>query len=94
MDATYRSYMKLPLSDVLADIRQLRDTVRDFGGCLTVLWHNNYFTPYKFAGWRELYEDILQMGKSDGAELTTGAAIAKNWGQIINFKQDSQIIET
>ena len=94
MDATYRSYMKLPLSDVLADIRQLRDTVRDFGGCLTVLWHNNYFTPYKFAGWRELYEDILQMGKSDGAEMTTGAAIAKNWRQIINFKQDSQIIKT
>ena len=79
MDATFRSYLKTPMAEIYPTIEKLMQTVARFQGCMTVLWHNPYFTPYKFAGWREIYERVLQEGKNSGAELLSGAAVCDRW---------------
>lgn len=58
MDATLHKYMKVPID-------RTADTVIDFfemnsRGCvLSLLWHNNYFTDYKFSGYLSEYKTIL-----------------------------------
>jgi hypothetical protein len=57
--------------------------VERFNGCLTVLWHNPYFTPYKFAGWKEIYETILLEGKKRKALLLSGGQVYQNWKGVL-----------
>ena len=70
MDTTlrYQKYMALSPSNALEKIEEVLLEVRKFKGCLGLLWHNNYFTDYKYAGWREVYENLLGQFQSDGAQ--------------------------
>ncbi len=79
MDTTFRVYQKTPPEKVAAQILNLFDEVQKFNGLLTILWHNNYFSLYKFAGWREVYEDLLVELQRRGAQFLTGGEVYKSY---------------
>ena len=79
MDTTYRSYLGQEPADAKNGLLKLLAEAERFGGCLTLLWHNNYFTNYKFAGWSPLYEEILREGKNRGAWMTSAEKIYQCW---------------
>ena len=83
MDTTFRSYKKTRLTDVLPTILGLMHEVKKFNGCLTVLWHNAYFSPYKFAGWMGVYERILAEGKQNHMLMTSGEAVYQRWKPVL-----------
>jgi hypothetical protein len=77
MDTTLRNkkYMRLTPGTVFGEISGLMDEVRKFNGVFTLLWHNTFFSEYKFAGWKQVYLDILEYCKNNGAWMTTGRNI-------------------
>lgn len=79
MDTSYRSYLGQRPEQAKPGLQQLFRETEKFGGCLTILWHNNYFTGYKFAGWGELYQELLKEGKNRGAWMTSAANIYHYW---------------
>ncbi|MCB0275010.1 MAG: polysaccharide deacetylase family protein [Calditrichaeota bacterium] len=79
MDATFRTYLNMPLAEIPGRLSALMAETARFGGCFTVLWHNPYFTGDKYAGWREIYRGILEEGKSQGAGLWSGEQILAAW---------------
>ncbi|MBT1707993.1 hypothetical protein KK062_07160 [Fulvivirgaceae bacterium PWU5] len=58
MDRTYFQYKKFTPAEAEKDILGFFDQHRE--NCvLSVLWHNNFFTNYKFKGYLDLYKKIL-----------------------------------
>lgn len=58
MDRTYYQYKKFTPAQAEQDILGFFDQHRE--NCvLSVLWHNNFFTNYKFKGYLDLYKKIL-----------------------------------
>lgn len=80
MDATLRNknYMDLQLNS-LEQIRKITDEVENFGGLLTILWHNNYFSDFKFEGWSRLFINIINDLKSRGASFHTCEQISNTY---------------
>lgn len=56
-------------------IYDLINEVEKFGGVMTVLWHNTYFTNYKYAGWGDRYIDLVKRLKNKDALFLTGREI-------------------
>lgn len=79
MDTTFRSYKKTSLSDIVPIVSGLLHEAKKFHGCLTVLWHNAYFSPYKFAGWQDIYETILAEGQQNNMALLSGEEVCHRW---------------
>lgn len=48
---------------------------------LTILWHNNFFSDYKYAGWRQLYVELLQYMNEQKAWLTNGEQVYNMYTQ-------------
>jgi hypothetical protein len=58
MDRTYFQYKKLSPADAWLDLLDFFERNRE--NCvLSILWHNNFFSNYKFKGYMELYKKIL-----------------------------------
>jgi hypothetical protein len=59
MDSTFYTYLE-------SSPEQAERRIIDFlaahrrGSCLSILWHNEFFTPFKYAGWGAVYEEILK----------------------------------
>ncbi|MCB0292941.1 MAG: hypothetical protein KDH97_21990, partial [Calditrichaeota bacterium] len=83
MDTTFRSYQHTPLPEILPEVKSLLEEALKFRGCLTILWHNAYFSPHKFAGWREIYEGILQEGRRRNLLLISGEEVCRRWLELI-----------
>jgi hypothetical protein len=79
MDTTLRSYQNITPELAYPVVERLCNVTAKFNGCLTVLWHNNFFSPYKFAGWREVYESLLQKGANDKALMVSAKAVCQRW---------------
>jgi hypothetical protein len=47
-----------------------------FGGFLSILWHNTYFTDHKYKGWKNRYIDLVNDLKKRNCRFLTGAQIA------------------
>jgi hypothetical protein len=75
MDTTLRKYMNLKPKDALNKIIPLIDEVASFGGVFTLLWHNSYFSEYKYKGWKSVYIDILKYCKSKNSMFFIGRNI-------------------
>ena len=86
MDTTFRSYQHTPLPEILPEVKSLLEEALKFRGCLTILWHNAYFSPHKFAGWREIYEGILQEGRRRNLLLISGEEVCRRWLELIRMK--------
>lgn len=57
----------------------LINTVKRYGGVLTLLWHHSVFNKLEYPGWAEIYERIIKVCKEEGAWVTNAYEIAKWW---------------
>ena len=67
---------KFTHSQTQKQIYDLINEVEKFGGVLTVLWHNTYFTNYKYAGWGDRFIDLVVRLKNKKALFLTGREIS------------------
>ena len=79
MDGTLQKYMNLKPSETRSQFEPLIEEVRKFGGCMTVLWHNTHFSEYKFAGWKEVYTQILETAEKYNAGLLSCCSVIKQY---------------
>ena len=82
MDTTLCKYLKLKPAEVPMATETIWQEVKKFNGCLTLLWHNDYFTPYKYRGWAAPYGAMLERAKNDGAGLKPAGQIYNEWRHI------------
>ncbi len=79
MDATlkYEKYMNLSPENALYKIKPIIEEVKKFNGIFSILWHNTFFTSFKYAGWKNVYVRILKYLKNENAMLTNGKTIVR-----------------
>jgi len=77
MDCTFDFYMKLDIRRGLELTKKLIDTVRQYNGVLTLLWHNVYLTRDEMKDERKFYEKILDYCAEKNAWMTSGEEIVK-----------------
>lgn len=65
MDTSNWSYKKLPLPEMKKQVFELLESNKA-NAMISVLWHNKYFTSYKFKGYLEVYKSILDYCKETG----------------------------
>ena len=60
MDATYLRYLRMAPQEVADDVAQLAQSVREVGGTLRLLWHNESLAPEgQWVGWDDVYPAVL-----------------------------------
>lgn len=69
MDGTFQKYLGLSPEQSFAEIVKITKEVKKFRGVLTVLWHNTFFSPYKYPGWKNLYVKILSHCQKEQAYM-------------------------
>jgi hypothetical protein len=78
MDVTFeKGYLNSGKEEALRLMMELFGEIKKFKGCLTILWHNTFFSDYKFSGWREIYCRFVEFALDNGALMTGGAEIYK-----------------
>jgi len=77
MDVTlaHKKYLGLNFKEALAVILKLADEIKKHEGVMTILWHNTYFSEYKFEGWKDVYTSVLDYCSANNALLTNAKAI-------------------
>ncbi len=75
MDATlkYAKYMNLTPDEAVKNILPIIKEIKKFGGVFTILWHNTFFSQYKYEGWKDVYIEILN--NLNNSLLTNGKDI-------------------
>lgn len=79
MDTTFRSYLNTPKEEILPIVKKLFSEAERFAGLVSILWHNNYFSDHKFAGWQRIYEEILDEGNIQKAWIASGEQVAEQF---------------
>jgi len=59
MDNTLFTYLKKKPEEAEEEVFDFLDNHKS-GSCISILWHNEYFTTFKYAEWREFYKRILK----------------------------------
>ena len=79
MDSTlYNSkYMGLTKEESVFQVKSLINEIKKFNGVFTLLWHNTFFSEYKYTGWKEVYVQILKYCNQQNGLLTTSGNIYK-----------------
>jgi hypothetical protein len=72
----YPEYLGLSQAEALPLIRQFANHAIQFGGCLTINWHDRSLAPER--KWDECYRSLLKELKSRGAWFST-AGQAVSW---------------
>jgi hypothetical protein len=80
MDGTFQKYMKIPISKTAETIicfleKNLNNSV------LSILWHNTFFTSYKYIGYLYEYQKILHFIVDANLETITPNDIVKLYGE-------------
>jgi len=83
----YPAYLRLSPRQATTVLGQLSDDAVQFGGCLTINWHDRSLAPERL--WDACYRDLVQDWKSRGAWFATA-------GQAISWfkKRRSVVFET
>jgi len=68
----HKKYLGLSPKDSLSVIFKLIDEVIKFKGLITLLWHNTYFSKYKYDGWRDVYIKMLDYCQTNKAFMDSG----------------------
>lgn len=58
-------------------VEKVISEVKKFNGLLSVLWHNNYFTSFKYEGWGERYISLVNELKKSDSQFFTGQQISE-----------------
>jgi hypothetical protein len=72
----YPTYLSLTQSEAAARVREITAVLGEFGGCLTVNWHDRSFAPER--NWESCYSSLLQDLKEGQAWFAT-ATQAAGW---------------
>ena len=76
MDVTFeKGYLNAGKEEALKLMKELFGEIKKFNGCMTLLWHNTFFSDYKFSGWREIYCRFIEFAGENGAFITRGSEI-------------------
>ncbi|MBL4624030.1 MAG: hypothetical protein JKY42_02640, partial [Flavobacteriales bacterium] len=59
MDTTFHTYLKTPRKDIANLIIDFLDGNKQ-GKLISILWHNKFFTSYKFKGYLAIYKTMLE----------------------------------
>ena len=79
MDVSLRKKHNYSHDQIICDIEEMMSEAQKWQGCLTLLWHNNYFSNLKFAGWKALYEKVLCKAKDMNALLLSGEEVYQRY---------------
>lgn len=76
MDVSFGGkYMGITKDEALIRMYDLVNEIENFNGCFTLLWHNTYFSEYKYTGWKNIYCKILEYCAGKDALMTSGENI-------------------
>jgi hypothetical protein len=78
MDGALFSYAK-SLDEAFEYSKRLIDTVENYNGVITLLWHNGPFSWPIRKNWKLLYEKILKYCYDKNAWMTSGEEIYNWW---------------
>ncbi len=65
--------------DLSDKFEKMINTVSEFNGILTLLWHHAVFNEYEFPGWGAAYGKIIELCKNRNAWITSGREISEWW---------------
>lgn len=57
------------------EMLQVLDLVRQYNGCVSVLWHNQFFDPVSFPGYRSVYRSLLMWLRNNDGWGASGAQV-------------------
>jgi peptidoglycan/xylan/chitin deacetylase (PgdA/CDA1 family) len=77
MDGTLANYRNYAPQEGLSVVDSYISTVKKYGGVLVLLWHNSFFDPDSYPGWKDIYENILECAMQKDALLTNAREILK-----------------
>jgi hypothetical protein len=80
MDGTINRYMKIPLKETASHMidfieNNLTNTI------ISIVWHNTYFTHYKYSGYLEEYKKVLLHLNESGIKFVTPKEIIDEYGK-------------
>jgi hypothetical protein len=81
MDRTCFQYMKLTPQKAETEILNFLEKNRQ-NAVLSILWHNNFFTDYKFKGYLQLYKKLLAYIKENSFQTVSQKEIIQNYSII------------
>ena len=64
MDTTFKYYKNTPTDKVFEKIISFLNKHQK-GNVISILWHNNYFSHYKYKGYSEIYKELLTYFKGN-----------------------------
>lgn len=81
MDTTLQKqkYLYTKKGDAIVLIYDMMREVAKFKGMFSLLWHNNYFSDYKYTGWREVYVESIKSALKLNYKSKTGYLIAEEF---------------
>jgi hypothetical protein len=60
MDGTLNEYLKFDIPKAINQVNELKNTVREYGGCFVSLWHNDTLSEVRhWKGWRSVFEQCI-----------------------------------
>ena len=78
MDVSFgKKYMDITKEEALNKTCHIIDEIEKFNGCFTLLWHNTYFSEYKYEGWKDIYFRIVEHCSGKDAQIVSGNKICK-----------------
>lgn len=79
MDATLSHYSYMGNDpDKFEKVDIVLSEIKKFGGLISILWHNNYFSNHKYSGWKKIFESYIQKIKQQNAVFLTGEEISRS----------------
>jgi hypothetical protein len=91
MDVTLFRYLALDKEAAIEAAQEQMTRVRNFGGLVSVLWHNNFFAEPEYSDWEETYATILDWLAPQNPWVATGIEIAQWWKARANTDIEQQI---
>ncbi|MEP6794372.1 MAG: hypothetical protein ABJB16_08605 [Saprospiraceae bacterium] len=79
MDGTLHRYMNIPLKDTATTIIDFMEK-NSMNCIISILWHNTYFTSYKYGGYLEEYKKVLLYLNERGITSITPEEIINEYG--------------
>jgi len=79
MDDTLKNYRGLNSQQAAQVLVELLETVRQYGGVMTILWHNSYFGNENAPEFHSVFAEFLQSSLIAGAYIGTSIDMIANW---------------
>ncbi|MDX1636835.1 MAG: polysaccharide deacetylase family protein [Balneolaceae bacterium] len=81
MDATlhHRQYMNLDPEEGLVRSLEIMEELRKFHGAAAILWHNSYFSDFKYRGWGEVFIELLHYCRDQGGAAVSASELVPHY---------------